>query len=188
TDGKGGVTYKDGSPVLVPTNGALVAGVNSLRDPATVLITGVASQPLTTAMMGDPNSDYYAWGKGNPATLNGQVNSGLGNTPVSAVGNVLRFFNKPNVGTPATNVVGLPITAIQYAWPDPGKTGGFYTVTRKGDKTVGYPVYRISLTNTYEFTEGRLKGAGLSLSLNDSWDYRSYYYNNPDGTRALFSQ
>jgi outer membrane receptor protein involved in Fe transport len=188
TDSKGGVTYKDGSPVLVPTNGALVAGVTSVRDPATVLTAGVASTQLTTAMMGDPTSDYYAWGKGNPANLNGQINSGVGTTTASDVGNVLRFFNKPGVGTPGTGALGLPITAIQYAWPDPGKTGGFYTVTRSGDKTVGYPVYRISLTNSYEFTEGRLKGLGLTASLNDSWNYRTYYYNNPDGTRALYTQ
>jgi hypothetical protein len=139
-------------------------------------------------MMGDPTSDYYAWGKGNPANLNGQINSGLGNTAVSDVGNVLRFFSKPNVGLPTTGVVGLPITAIQYAWPDPGKTGGYYTVARKGEKTVGYPVYRVSMTNSYQFSEGFLKGFGLSGSLNYSWDYRTYYYNSPDGSRALFSQ
>jgi hypothetical protein len=188
TDGKGGVTYKDGSPVLVPVNASLVTGITANRDPATVLTQGVAATQLTTAMMGDPNSDYYAWGKGNPANLNGQINSGLGTTITSAVGNVLRFFNKPNVGTPATGVVGLPISQIQYAWPDPGKTGGYYTVARNGEKTVGYPMYRTSLTSSYEFSEGWAKGLGLVLSLNNSWEYRTYYYNNPDGSRLLYSQ
>ncbi len=188
TDSKGGVTYKDGSPVIVPTSGALVANVKAVTDPATILTAGVASTQLTTAMMGDPNSDYYAWGKGNQPNLNGQINSGVGTTTTSDVGNVLRFFSKPNVGTPGTGALGLPITAIQYAWPDPGHTGGYYTVARKGEKTVGYPTYGINLTNTYEFSEGRLKGLGVSTSLIDKWDFRTYYYNNPDGSRALFTQ
>ena len=188
TDARGGVTYKDGAPVMVPVNGALVANVRTNVDPTTIVTPNTPAVQLTTAMIGDPNSDYYAWGKGNPANANGQINSGLQGTSTSYVGNVLRFFNKPGVGTPATGVVGLPISAIQYAWPDPAKTGGQYTVAQEGDLTTGYPVYRCSLTSSYQFSEGRLRGFGCVVSLNNAWQYRTYYYKNLDGTRPLFRQ
>jgi outer membrane receptor protein involved in Fe transport len=187
TDGKGNVTYKDGSPFLVPVDGTKVAGIKAAVDPATILTSSVPAQQLTTAMISNPTNDYYAWGKGNPANANGQINSGLQGTSTSDVGNVLRFFNKPGVGTAATGV-SQPISGIQYAWPDPAHTGGVFVVSQAGDKTVGYPVYRVSLTNTYEFSEGPLKGFGMVVALNNGWKYRTYYYNNPDGTRPLFSQ
>src|SRR5581483_8368461 len=188
TDGKGGVTYKDGSPVIVPTDGSLVSKITANTNPANILTAGVPSMPLTTAMLGDPNSDYYAWGKGNPANANGQINSGVSGTPTSDVGNVLRFFQKPGVGNIYTGVVGLPISQIQYAWPDPNHTGGKFIAAKAGDLTTGYPVYKATLTNSYQFSEGALRGFGVIGSVIDSWKYRTYYYNQPDGSRPLYSQ
>lgn len=180
TDSNGNVTYPDGSIVMVPTDGNVVGNLSRATNPNTV-IGSAATVALTTAMLGDPNNDYYAWGKGNEQAVNGQI------TANSYVGRVLRFFDKPSVGNPLTGAVGLPISEIQYAWSDPGNTGGEWTVAEAGEKTVGYPRYRVSLTSSYKFENGPLKGFGFVCSLNNAWQARTYYYNTPSGDRPLFS-
>jgi outer membrane receptor for ferric coprogen and ferric-rhodotorulic acid len=176
-DSSGNVTYKDGSPVLVPATP--IAGLNASVNPATV---AGATQPLTTAMIGDPTSAYYAW-QGGAVTASGNI---LG---TSNVGRVLQYFNKPGVGNPLTGVAGLPISKIQYAWPNPSNyPGGVVTAAAKGQSTVGYPVYRISLTNSYQLDRGWFKGLGIVAALNNAWQWRTYYYGSPDGIRRLYSQ
>jgi hypothetical protein len=101
---------------------------------------------------------------------------------------VLQYFNKPSVGTPLTGATGLPISAIQYAWPDPNKTHGVVIATQAGQRTVGYPIYRVSLTNSYEISQGPLKGLGAIVSLNNAWKWRTYYYNSLDGSFRLYSR
>jgi hypothetical protein len=118
---------------------------------------------------------------------NGQINSGLQGTTMSIAGAALRFFNKPGIGTAFPgdpNGLGRPISEIQYDWDGNGQ----YVVAKNGEKTVGYPVYRISITTNYKFSNGILKGLGFIVSANNSWQWRTYYYTNPDGSRDLYSQ
>ena len=191
TDANGNVTYKDGTPFMVPVNAADITALTALtgNTNAANWMNNRPSQQLTTAMMGDPASDYYAWGKGNPQNSNGQINSGLQGTAKSAVGSALRFLYSGNTANTAkTGALNLPISEIQYAWNDPNNTGGYYTVARTGESTVGYPLYRVSLTNDYKFSNGWLKGFGFVVVANNAWDFRTYYYNMPDGSRPLYGR
>jgi hypothetical protein len=187
TDGKGNVTYADGSAFLVPVDAsaATLTKLTTTTNPTTFL-TGVPTQQLTTAMIGNPASAYYAWA-GNPVNLNGQIDSGLAGTPLTPVGAALRFFSKTGVGTAATGVVGLPFSSIQYAWPDPAGTGGTYTVAQSGDPTTNGPVFSLSIVNNYSIPSGWFKGAGLTVDLNNKWQNRTYIYNTTTGARPLFA-
>lgn len=177
TDGKGDVTYRDGSPVLVPAAG--VGTLNKATDPATV---ANATVPLTTAMMSDPSSAYWVF-QGSQPTVSGNIVS------TSNVGRVLQYFNKPGVGTPLTGVTGLPISQMQYAWSNPNNyPNGVVTAAQAGQDTVGYPVYRIALTNSYQVPTGFLKGLGAIASVTNAWQWRTYYYASPDGIRRLYAQ
>lgn len=196
TDGHGGVTYKDGSPVIVPVNPRTAPSgtpsVLSLRtqtDPANVLKNVTATTQLTTAMLGDRTNPYYYAGIDSAgAPRDEPVNGAIRNNNDAPVHNVLLYFNKPGVGTPLTGVTGLPISDIQYNWTDPANTGGMIIDAKKGEMTVGYPAYKFSLTSNYVFTQGWIKGFGIGGSINYALDYRTYYYNNPDRTRLLFRQ
>lgn len=192
--GKGPVTYNDGSAFLVPTDPTKIKALGNLRgqtNPATFL-AGTPTEQLTTDMMSTPGNPYYAWGSttqvagGAWATNNVNPAGQIGNS--SPVYKALQYFNKPGVGTALTGALDLPISDMQYTWPDPANTHGKFVVAHAGEKTVGYPQYAISLTNAYEFSHGWLKGFGVVVSVNDAWRYRSYYYNMPDGSRALYSQ
>ncbi|HVU34304.1 MAG TPA: TonB-dependent receptor plug domain-containing protein [Opitutaceae bacterium] len=194
--GKGAVTYNDGSPFLVPTDPTKIKAVAGLRgqtNPSTLLGSTPTVQ-LTTDMMSTPGSPYYAWSSSTQDPANAahwlpNAITAAGNIdPNSPVGKALQYFNKPGVGTALTGALDLPFADMQYTWPDPANTHGAFTVAKAGEKTVGYPAYAVSLTNAYEFSQGWLRGVGIVVSLNDSWQYRSYYYNTPDGSRVLFSQ
>ncbi|HVU33442.1 MAG TPA: TonB-dependent receptor plug domain-containing protein [Opitutaceae bacterium] len=173
TDGHGNVTYANGAPFLVPTTpGVSVTKLSSAVNPNTTILNGVPSTQLTTAMIGDPKSPYYAW-QGTTVTTNGQI------APASNVYKVLKYFDVPGAGTALTGRTGLPISAIQYAWPDPGQTGGSVIVTQAGEKTVGYPEFQLNLVNTYQFNHGPLKGFGVVVAVSRQWAWRNFYYNTP---------
>lgn len=191
--GRGNVMYNDGTPFMVPTDAADIAALTA-RTAQTDAVTFLAGKPttqLTSDMMGDPNSPYYAWGQGNPQNVNGQINSGLQGTQKAAVGAALRFLYKGSTTVNArgdTSTLGQPISAIQYTWNDPNNTGGEYTVTKAGESTVGYPLYRVSITSNYQFSRGWIKGFGFVLVLNNAWDWKTFYYNTPTGERPLYSR
>ncbi|HVU33437.1 MAG TPA: TonB-dependent receptor plug domain-containing protein [Opitutaceae bacterium] len=178
--GRGPVTYSDGTPFLVPVDPTKVKKLNGLTDPSKVL-AGSATEQLTTDMIGDPNSPYYAWA-GTQVSVSGNISA------TSAVGKALKYFSKPGVGTALTGALGLPISDLQYNWSDPAGTGGTWLVARSGEKTVGYPVYSVNLTNAYEFSKGWLKGVGVVFALTNGWQYRTYYYNDVDGSRKLYER
>jgi len=173
TDGKGNVTYANGTPFVVPiTPGTSITGLSSTVNPNTSILAGVPVQQLTTAMIGNPSSPYYAWQGGTP-TAAGNILS------TSNVGRVLANFLVPGAGTALTGQVGLPISQIQYAWPDPNNTKGTVVVAQKGTPTVGYPVYGINFVNRYQFSQGWLKGFGAILGTTAQWRNRTFLYNTP---------
>ncbi len=184
----GGVTYSDGSPFLVPTDEAGIAQLNStstLRDP----ILGSRPAQLTLAMMNDRNSPYYAYGQGGTVTVNGQLPTN------STVYRALRYFQIPAGGAflqARTLRTGLPITEIPYAFSDPAGYRGVTVLATSGEPTVGHPLYRFVLTNTYDFRESWLRGATLGSTVR--WDLakRTYWYTEPDSnggnTRKLYRE
>lgn len=172
-DSQGRVTYANGAPFMVPvTPGTNISRLSSPVDPTKSILTGGATTQLTTAMMGDPSSPYYAW-QGTRVTTNGQI------APSSNVYRVLKNFDIPGAGTALTGRTGLPISTIQYAWPDPGQTGGTVIVTQAGERTVGYPEFALNLVNTYQFDRGPLKGFGIVLAVSHNSAWRNFYYNSP---------
>lgn len=177
----GQVTFKDGTPFLVPTDAATITAQvnkrNTQVDPATLQASGTWV-PLTTAMIGDPSSPYWAF-NGTP-TDNGRING-------TNLTNVFTYFVSPARGGALTGAKGLPISDIQYTWPDPTNSGGVVVVARKGEKTVGYAEYTFSLTNFYSFTKpALLRGIGVGASVNAGYRYRTFYFNSPDGSRQLY--
>jgi outer membrane receptor for ferric coprogen and ferric-rhodotorulic acid len=174
------VTFKDGSNFLVPTDAATIAAQvnkrNTQVDPATLQATGTWA-PLTLAMINDPINPYYA----NPDNGNGHVTG-------TNLKNALTYFVSPARGSALTDVTGLPLSKIQYAWGDPNHTNGQTTVARKGEPTVGYAQYTLNLTQFYTFTgENWLHGVGLGGSVSTGFKYRTYFYASPDGSRQLYS-
>jgi outer membrane receptor protein involved in Fe transport len=175
----GNVTYRNGTPVLVPVTPAVIAAnianLNRQVDPATLQNQG-EWQPLTVAMMNDRNSPYWA----QPADDNGRLQT-------SNVRRVLQYFVGAN-GTALTGTTGLPVSDISYAWSDPNGTQGETVVARKGESTVGYAQYRFVLTKNYTFSgDNFLKGFGVGGTLALGLKNRTFYYNTPGGGRELYA-
>ena len=174
-DANGGVTYRNGAPFMVPTDAAGIAQVNStnaLRAP----VVGATNTQLTVAMMSDPNSDYYAYGRGSPQQVNGRIANN------SVVFRALRWFNSPVNGQPnqaITGRTGLPLSSIPYNFSDPLDYGGAVVVAENGEPTVGHALYTFRLTNNYRFREGFLRGLGVGGSVIYSHDNRTYWYTEP---------
>ncbi len=155
TNAAGQVTYKNGQVVYVnPTFN---------RNTPTVTATTPGAIPLTTTMIGDRTSPYYA----NPAPITGLI-AGGGNLAV-----VLRAAD-PVAGPILTGVTGLPISAIQF---NPGFTPpGSIPVAVAGEDTVGYPKFNFNMTQIYTFDQGKLKGFRIGGTVTRSWQNRAYYY------------
>jgi outer membrane receptor for ferric coprogen and ferric-rhodotorulic acid len=174
------VTFKDGTPFLVPTDAATITAQVNRRtaqiDPATIQNLGTWA-PLTLAMINDPTNPYYA----NPDNGNGHVTG-------TNLSNALKFFISPARGSALTGVTGEPLSKMQYNWSDPNHTNGQTIVARKGEATVGYAQYTLNLTQFYTFnSDNWMKGIGLGGSVSTGFKYRTYFYNSPDGSRNLYS-
>ena len=202
TDGKGNVVYANGQPFMVPTNPSGVkvgskTGLNNQSTPVdpTTLTGGGTMEQLTVAMLNDINSPYYAFGQGTAAAsqpLNGSIGGPTGGTAASQVyvKNALQWFRFGSATGPSalTGVTGLPISAIQYNWADPGGYQGQYIAQKKGNYTVGYPVYATNIETNYTFSQGPIKGFGLGGTLGLAWYYRSFYFATKDRAQHLYSQ
>ena len=173
----GAVTYKDGTPFLVPvdapTIAARIAALNSNIDPTTIQNQGTW-QPLTIAMMNTTTGPYWA----QPLDGNGTLTTGTN------LRRVLQFFNG---GTALTGVTGLLTSDIPYFWSDPNGTKGNLVVAQKGESTVGYAKYNVNVTNFYTFNrENFLKGLGVGGTVAIGTQNRSFYYNAPGGLRFRY--
>ncbi len=196
TDGHGNVTHANGQPFLVPVNPATVTvgsktGLSNQTTPVNPASYGVPMQQLTIGMLNTPGSPYYAWANAANQPLNGSIGGAVGgagaNPNLKAALSQFRFGS--NTGPSAlTGVVGLPISAIQYDWSDPANYQGTYTVVKKGNYTVGYPVYSTNTETDYTFSHGPLKGIGVGGTLNLAWYYRTFYFQTPDRAEHLYSQ
>jgi outer membrane receptor protein involved in Fe transport len=174
------VTFKDGSNFLVPTDAATITAQVNRRttqvDPATIQNQGTWA-PLTLAMINDPANPYYA----NPDNGNGHVTG-------TNLSNALKFFVSNAKGSALTGATGLPLSKMQYTWSDPNHTGGQTIVARKGEATVGYAQYTFNLTQFYTFTSDNwLKGVGVGGTVSSGFNYRTYFYASPDGSRNLYA-
>jgi outer membrane receptor for ferric coprogen and ferric-rhodotorulic acid len=170
----GGVTYSDGTPFLVPTDAAGVAQVNS-TSALRLAPVGATNTQLTVAMMSNPTSDYYAYGRGGTTQPNGRI------TNNSVLFRALRWFQTPAGLQARTLRAGRPIAEIPYFYNDPAGLKGVLVESTAGEPTIGHPLYRIVWTNTYAFTEGRLRGATLGGTIRWDIDKRTYWYLEPDG-------
>jgi outer membrane receptor protein involved in Fe transport len=189
-DKSGNVTYSDGQPFLVPVDATTVTKVGkqtTLIDPSAY---GVAMVPLTIAMLNgtdpnDPNRYYTAFGP-NTLPQNQPLSGSIGAGSNATLKNALLNFRK-GTAQALTGATGLPISAMQYAWSDPGgyRQNG-YVVQRKGDATVGYPVVRVNVTNDYTFSKTWLKGLHVGGSVALAWYNRTYFFNMPDRSRHLY--
>lgn len=151
TDGRGGVTYADGTPLLVTV------------DPAQQANPAAPRQQLTVAMMNNRSSPYFA--VLDPDS--GQITNAT----------ALRLTTTSPTGAPVgTGRRGLPITSHQLNFTDPNGNGGFIVVSQAGEPTSGYARYSANLTNSYSFTEGRLKGLTLGGTVFVRLDDRTYPY------------
>jgi hypothetical protein len=133
TDGRGGVTYGDGTPLLVTVDPTQNNNANAPR------------QQLTIAMMNNPTSGYFAVLDPDSGRITNATALRLTTTSASGA-------------TVGTGRLGLPISAHQLAFTDPNNLKGFITVAQGGEPTAGYAQYSANFTNNYAFSEGRLKG------------------------------
>jgi hypothetical protein len=134
--------------------------------------------PLTIAMMNNPASIYYA----NPVNPSGAILSS------SSVATVLKATD-PVHGPILTGAVDLPISQIQIApsFGVPGPVAAF----RKGDHSLGTPLFHLVLTNLYTFDHGWAKGIEVGGSVNEQYKNLAYYYlangfNSANPTRLPF--
>jgi outer membrane receptor protein involved in Fe transport len=152
TNGRGGVTFGDGSALLVKVN----PNDNSPTAPTT---------QLTTAMMNTSASPYFA----DLDPDNGRIRNAafLGLTRSNSTG--------ASVGT---GLVGLPLAQHQLNFTDPNGLNGSIPAVQSGLPTTSYAKYSLSWTNTYTIPEGSLKGLMLGGTLRYKGNDRSYYYND----------
>lgn len=141
----GVVTYSNGTPLMV--------------DPAGK--GGARTAPLTLAMINNQTDPYWA----NPDPISGSITSSLLKTTLTTV--------DPVLGRAATGVTGLPLSAMQYAWANPGN--GEIIVVQNGDKNTGINEYTFNFQNNYTFSEGKLKGLGIFTGLRTYYKNRAYY-------------
>ena len=181
------VTYRDGTPVYV----------NPLATtPQAVASSGTNATPLTIAMLNDRNNSIYYWDPHpqNGTTQNGNLSNLLKGT---GGGSNSAAYGTPVHGPIITSVVGLPASDRQITWDDPfGNASNGVAVAVKDRYTIGYPKYKFSLTNTYEFQSGWLKGVSVGGQFNLNLQQRNRYiswptkYNlvttitNPNGTKS----
>ena len=173
----GGVTYSDGTPFIVPIDAAGVAAVNSASSLRTPTV-GSTNTQLTVSMMSDRNSPYYAYGQGGTTEANGRI------TNNSVVFRALRWFQIPSGGQniqARTLRTGRPVSEIPYVFGDPAGLQGVAVYAAADEPTVGHPLYRFVFTNTYEFSQGPLRG--LTVGSTARWDLekRTYWYTESDG-------
>jgi hypothetical protein len=113
--------------------------------------------------MNNRASPYWA----DPVAVTGQIRS------TTAAARVLQTVD-PVRGPILTGATGLPITATQI---NPGfAVPGVIPITRRGDATVGYPEFSVTLTGVYTIAEGLLKGVQLGGTASGSWNRRAYYF------------
>ena len=171
----GGVTYSDGTPFIVPTDAAGVAAVNStstLRTP----VVGTTNTQLTVAMMSDPTSDYYAYGKGGTTQVNGRIANN------SVLFRALRWFQTPAGLQARTLRSGRPISEIPYFYNDPGGLKGVIQSSVAGEPTIGHPRYRFVWTNTCDLTASWFRGFTLGGTIRWDIDKRTgSWFSEPDG-------
>lgn len=142
--------YADGTPVLV--------------DPVTGAPVATGGTPLTLAMMNDPTSLLYAAPHPDSGSITGlALRTALGAHEIALT----------HGGASATGVSGLPISALQYDWPDRGD--GVVTVVRAGDKNTGINEYNVNFQSNYTFETGPLKGFGIFTGVRAFWKNRAYY-------------
>ncbi len=112
--------------------------------------------PLSLAMLKDPNSPYRAVLDPESGYI----------TNASLLG-----LDTPGIGTGAN---GLPITEHQLGFISP--SSGEFIVRRAGEQTAGYAEHAYSLVNTYNFSEGRLRGLRVGLTSSFQENHRAYMY------------
>ena len=162
TDARGGVTWADGAPYLVKIN----PGDNAATTPLQQLTVGILNN-------GDASGNYRA-------ILN-PVNGAITNR-----GDIFAVTTDKVHGNVGTGRTGLPVTANKLAWDDPLGYRGMYIASRAGMRNLGVPRYTVSFTNSYNFSDGWLKGVrvgGLvSLRLQQAnqvvrWPIETYVIN-----------
>lgn len=152
TDGRGGVTYADGTPLLVAV------------DPTQNNNASAPRTQLTVAMMNTPSSGYFAVLDPDSGRITNAAALRLNST-------------SPTTGAPVgTGRRGLPISAHQLNFNDPNGNGGFITVSQAGEPTAGYAKYSANFTNTYTFDEGWFKGVTLNATAFFRSKDRTYAY------------
>lgn len=160
----GGVTYADGTPLMVDPTGGI----------------GAKTTQLTLAMINDSTNPFYA----NPDPNSGSIRSSVLRSALTEV--------DLTHGEAATGVTGLPISAIQYNFTNPNN--GVITVVKSGDKNTGINEYSFNFQNNYSFDSGVLKGLSLFFDVRSTIRNRAYYTisfptgsnNTVQGTRSLY--
>jgi hypothetical protein len=151
TDGRGGVTFGNGEPLMVKVN------------PQDMSPTAARTQ-LTIAMMNDRTSPNFA----NLDPDSGRIlnAAALGLTSSNSAGT-----------TVGTGKVGLPISQHQLSFADPNGHRGSIPAVQQGLPTTSYAKYSLSWTNNYTFDSTFLKGLMLGGTARYKGKDRSYYFN-----------
>ncbi|MDO8539000.1 MAG: TonB-dependent receptor plug domain-containing protein [Opitutaceae bacterium] len=181
----GGVTYADGTPFLVPTDPAGITAVNQTSALRTAVV-GATNTQLTVGMMSDRTNPYYAYGTGSTQQVNGRI------TNNSTVFRALRWFQTASGQQARTLRAGVPVSEIPYAYDDPAHLDGVLVLSESGEPTIGHPLYRFVFTNSYDFSEGVMKGVTIGGTIRWDIDKRTYWYQEPgDGggnVRKLYQE
>ena len=164
--GSGQVTYGNGQVIYV--NGAATNAAT-----ANIVTSSTAgATPLTLALLNNSASPYWA----NPDPTSGTItNSALKTilTTGGAAGSTGVAQVTAN-GQSATGAVGLPLSSVQYAFTSlfPNAT---VPIFKPGDPTTGYAGWQMNASTDYRFSEGLLKGFGVSFSARAQFSTRALY-------------
>lgn len=175
SNSSGQVTYGNGQVVYVNGN------AGSTGAAAIVTSTTPGAVPLTTALLNNTGSAYYA----APDPTSGTITNSTLHTLLTsggAAGSVGVQQVAAN-GPIATGVTGLPLSKIQYAFTSPFPNNSV-PIFLAGNPTTGYPGWQWNFQTDYTISNGLLKGLGFFASASAQYSTRSYYTFYPNTTNA----
>jgi len=179
TNAAGQVTYGNGTVMYV--NGTATTAAQA----AIVTAATAGATPLTTAMISNPASPYYA----TPDPSSGSITNSTLKTILTTGGSAgsVGISQVAANGESATSVTGLPLSKNQYGFVSPFPANSVLLYAQ-GNPTTGYPGWQWNIETDYTLAKGPLTGLGAFASATAQYSTRAYYTYYPSSSSALGSE
>lgn len=134
------------------------------------------------------NTGANQLGRVEMGTITWSVNNGPQKKPYFRIGTRQVTVNgknyvllRPRDSRPARCAPAGRFPRFRISSTTPPVIKGALVESETGEPTIGHPLYRFVWTNTYDFTNGFLRGITVGGPIRWDIDKRTYWYNEPDG-------